>query len=175
MAERLNLMGGLRPAGVPPLALLSLVLVVAMVHGCVVQQLSRNLSEFHADRAMPARIEVAYVRDMAMAPPPAVAPMAAPAPVAAAQRGAAPKVECRNVGVAPAQLIIWHRRVMTALGDLQKLFRKKPSGSIARARPKSCWTEPDTGSRSGRGSSTPIGNWTIATLIGHQSARQWPC
>ena len=91
MAERLNLMGGLRPAGVPPLALLSLVLVVAMVHGCVVQQLSRNLSEFHADRAMPARIEVAYVRDMALAPPPAVAPMAAPAPVAAAQRGAAPK------------------------------------------------------------------------------------
>ena len=34
----------------------------------------------------------------------------------APQGGAAPKVECRNVGVAPAQLIIWHRRVMTEIG-----------------------------------------------------------
>ncbi len=61
------------------IALLALVLGVVAVHGCVTQTLADRLVDLDREQAMPARIEVAYVRDMALsAPPPTAAPAAAP-------------------------------------------------------------------------------------------------
>lgn len=55
-------------------ALLALVLVV---HGCVATRVFEQFAEREAAQAMPARMEVAYVRDMDLSTP---APSAAPAP-----------------------------------------------------------------------------------------------
>jgi hypothetical protein len=68
-----------------------LVLFVAVVHGCVALHLADRMADFSVVQAMPARIEVAYVREMALAAPPAAAPVvraAAPAPRRAAKRPA---------------------------------------------------------------------------------------
>ena len=59
-----------------------LVLVVLAAHGCVMQRVLSRLADLDAERAMPQRMEVAYVRDMALStPPPAAAPAAPPAAV----------------------------------------------------------------------------------------------
>jgi hypothetical protein len=64
-------------------ALSVLVLGVLVAHGCVTQTLADRIIDFDRDSSMPARIEVAYVRDMALsAPPPAAAPAAPPPTVA---------------------------------------------------------------------------------------------
>ena len=69
------------------IAWLALVLGVVAVHGCVTQQLAGRLADLNPDAAMPVRIEVAYVREMALAvPPPAAAPAAPPAAPPAAAR-----------------------------------------------------------------------------------------
>ena len=67
-------------------ALWGLVLAVLGVHGCVTQQVVERMADVTAKQGMPARIEVAYVREMVLAtpPPPAAAP-AAPPPVARAR------------------------------------------------------------------------------------------
>jgi hypothetical protein len=59
----------------------ALVLGVAIVHGCVTEGLVEHLAVLRAESAAPARIEVAYVREMELsAPPPAAAPAALPPP-----------------------------------------------------------------------------------------------
>ena len=68
-------------------AFVALAVVVAAVHGCLATQVADRMADLRASAEMPARIEVAYVRELDLAPPPAVAPAAAPAPP---QRAAAP-------------------------------------------------------------------------------------
>jgi hypothetical protein len=61
-----------------------LVLGVLVAHGCVMQRVLSRMADLDAERAMPPRMEVAYVRDMALStPPPAAAPAA---PTAAVER-----------------------------------------------------------------------------------------
>jgi len=60
-------------------ALLALAVGVLAVHGCVTREVFTRMSDASAALAMPQRIEVAYVRDMALStPPPAAAPAAPP-------------------------------------------------------------------------------------------------
>jgi len=62
-------------------ALSALVLGVLIAHVCVTQTLADRLDDLDKDQAMPARMEVAYVRDMALsAPQQAAAPVAPPPP-----------------------------------------------------------------------------------------------
>jgi hypothetical protein len=74
---------------------LLLVVAVLGVHACVTGSLAERMDALDADRALPPRLEVTYVREMALAAPIAAAP-AAPAPAAAPRpqpirRVAAPK------------------------------------------------------------------------------------
>ena len=85
------------------LGLIALVLFVLAVHGCVTQQMLSRLADMATAQSMPPRMEVAYVRDMALsAPPPATAPAAPPAvappmprarPVKVAKAASAPEVK----------------------------------------------------------------------------------
>jgi len=61
-------------------AAIALVLAVVVVHGCVAERVAERMSAIGAASTMPPRIEVAYVREMEVAPPPAVAPAPAPPP-----------------------------------------------------------------------------------------------
>ncbi|HUG23798.1 DUF3108 domain-containing protein [Piscinibacter sp.] len=89
-------------------AALSLAIAVIAIHACVVEHLADRMTEFDAHVAMPARIEVVYVREMDIseppkavprAPPPAppkkrrVAPPAAPRPAASAVQSAVDALE----------------------------------------------------------------------------------
>jgi hypothetical protein len=72
-------------------ALVAVVLGVLVVHGLVTQGLAEHFDDLDADGgATLARIDVAYVRDMALSAPPPTAAPAAPAP-AAVPRARAPK------------------------------------------------------------------------------------
>ena len=68
------------------LALAALVVAVLVAHGCVTQGLAQQMAELNFAPAMPPRMEVVYVRDMAVGPVPVAAPSvaAAPAPTRAA-------------------------------------------------------------------------------------------
>ena len=80
MAVGLKIAIGRAPSARRRVALLALVLVVLAVHACVTQGVADRMIDLDKDQAMPARIEVAYVRDMALsAPPPTAAPAAPPA------------------------------------------------------------------------------------------------
>ena len=84
----MSLLPGPAPGRLRRLGLAGLVLFVLGVHGCVAQQVMRHLADIDAESAMPPRMEVAYVRDMALAAPPPTAMAAAPqdvAPVASAK------------------------------------------------------------------------------------------
>ncbi len=73
-AQRATLTAGKRRA-----ALIALTVGVLAVHGCVTREVFTRMSDASAALAMPPRIEVAYVRDMALStPPPAAAPAAPP-------------------------------------------------------------------------------------------------
>jgi hypothetical protein len=75
MAHGLTLMMGRAPSRWRRAGLGALVLVVLAAHGCVTQQVLSRMSEVDAERGMPPRMEVTYVRDMALStPPPAAAP-----------------------------------------------------------------------------------------------------
>jgi len=79
--------GGARPGR--RVAFLLVIAAVLVVHGWTTQHLADRLIDLDKDAAMPARIEVAYVREMALsAPPPAAAPAA---PVAPTPRVRAPR------------------------------------------------------------------------------------
>ena len=68
-----------RPGQRRLLTLAALLGVVLLVHGCVAKEMFEQMADREAARAMPARMEVAYVRAMELSAPP---PGAAPAPVA---------------------------------------------------------------------------------------------
>ncbi len=60
--------------------LAALALAVLAVHGWLTDELADRMATFDPAKAMPARIEVTYVRELELAPPPAVAPTPPPAP-----------------------------------------------------------------------------------------------
>ena len=57
--------------------LLLLVLAVAAIHGCVTQSIVERMADVSADRTLPPRMDVAYVREMELTAPPVAAPAAA--------------------------------------------------------------------------------------------------
>jgi hypothetical protein len=61
----------------------AVVLGVLVLHAWVTQSVADRMADLDTDAAMPARMEVAYVRDMALSAPPPTAAPAAPARVAA--------------------------------------------------------------------------------------------
>jgi len=69
----------------------AVVLAVLVVHACVTQSVADRMADLDTDQAMPVRMEVAYVRDMALSAPPPTAAPAAP-PVVAAPRAPPAKV-----------------------------------------------------------------------------------
>ena len=84
MAVGLSFLRGPAPGRGRRAAWLALVLGVIAVHGCITQGMAERIADLQADTAMPARMEVTYVRDMALsAPPPTAAPAAPPPPPAA--------------------------------------------------------------------------------------------
>ena len=89
MAHGLSLLFGAAPSRPRRLGLAALLLFVLVVHGCITQQVLRRMADSAAAQAMPPRIEVAYVREMALSTPPLVAAPAAPAPPAPARARAA--------------------------------------------------------------------------------------
>lgn len=86
MAGRLSLFATTPRRGV---ALAALVCGVAAVHGCITVEMADRMADLRASADMPARIEVTYVRELDLTPPPAIAPAVAPAPPPA--RVAAPR------------------------------------------------------------------------------------
>ena len=80
MARGLTVLFGAAPQRGRRAAWAALVLGVIGVHGCVTETVVERMASIDADASMPARMEVAYVREMALsAPPPAAAPAAPPA------------------------------------------------------------------------------------------------
>ena len=69
-------------------AALLIVLAVVALHVIVTRNVLDRMAEFAAPQAMPPRIQVAYVRELELAPPPQVAPVVA-APVPRRPRAAA--------------------------------------------------------------------------------------
>jgi Protein of unknown function (DUF3108) len=93
MAERLNRLFGLRPQGPRAAAWLALVGLVLLVHSGLMSLIAQRVAEFSQAQKMPPRIEVTYVRELAMAAPPTQAPVLAtpaPRPRARAPRPARP-------------------------------------------------------------------------------------
>lgn len=92
MAGRLSFGDAVLAPGVAPwrrVAAVLLLLAVVAVHGCLAERVADRMADLSIDAAMPQRIEVAYVREMAPSAPPAVAP-AAPPPTPPAMRKRAP-------------------------------------------------------------------------------------
>ena len=81
-------------------AALTLVAVVIALHLFVTQRVSQRMAEFATRQQMPARIEVTYVRELELAPPPAAPPVVV-APVPPRSRTAAPPAAARPAS-APA-------------------------------------------------------------------------
>ncbi len=88
MAGRLKIFGTREPSAWRRAGLVLLVLAVIAVHGCVSWQVADGMDD--AAQPMPQRVEVAYVRELAEAAPPAVAPTAAAPPAAAPAEVSAP-------------------------------------------------------------------------------------
>ena len=102
MAHGLSLLFGLAPSRSRRLGLGALLLFVLAVHGCVTHQVLSRMADIDAAQAMPPRMEVAYVRDMALStPPPAAAPAAPPVGVRA--RTARPPRPPRAASAPPAR------------------------------------------------------------------------
>ena len=59
-------------------AALGLVVGVVLLHALVTRHVMQRMAEFATPAAMPPRIQVAYVRELELAPPPVVAPVVAP-------------------------------------------------------------------------------------------------
>ena len=90
MAERLIRLFGLRLQGRRALAWLALVVGVMLLHGAVMNRVAERVAEFNLAHSMPQRIEVAYVRELAMVEPPVAAPVAAAPKPAAKSRAPKP-------------------------------------------------------------------------------------
>ena len=91
MAHDLSLLFGAARSRPRRVGFAALLLFVLAVHGCVTQQVLSRMADSAAAQAMPPRIEVAYVRDMALStPPPVAAPAAPPPPPPARARAVRP-------------------------------------------------------------------------------------
>lgn len=78
MAERLS--AHRRMTSSRRVGLATLTVAVLLVHGCITGHLAQRMADITSAAAMPPRIEVAYVRELELAPPPVVAaPVAVPA------------------------------------------------------------------------------------------------
>ena len=73
MVGQLSRFSALAPNGRRRAALCVLVLAVVGVHGCVTRYLANQMTDIAAAQAMPPRMEVVYVRDMALSTPPPTA------------------------------------------------------------------------------------------------------
>ncbi len=91
MARGLNVLFGPAPRPGRRAAWVVLVLGVLAVHGCVTRSVAERMADIETDQAMPARMEVAYVREMALSTPPPSAAPAAPPVAATAPRPRKPK------------------------------------------------------------------------------------
>lgn len=96
MARGLSVLFGPAPRRGRRAAWGALVVGVIGVHGCVTDSVVERMAAIGTDSAMPARMEVAYVREMELsAPPPTAAPAApqaeAAAPAARVRKPKAPK------------------------------------------------------------------------------------
>jgi len=103
MVVGLNILFGPAPAR-RRAALLALVLGVLLAHGCVTQSVADHIIDLDQDQGTPARIEVAYVREMALsAPPPTAAPALPPrvAPAHHVRRAAKPALPASAPEAAP--------------------------------------------------------------------------
>jgi hypothetical protein len=88
-------------------ALALLVAAVVLLHGWVAGSLADRMADLATVAAMPPRIEVAYVRELELAPPPAVAPVAiAPAPPPRRARRAAAPASAPQVKPAPEPIVV---------------------------------------------------------------------
>jgi hypothetical protein len=83
MARGLTLLLGPAPTRRRRVAWLALLIGVIVVHGYVTQGVADRMAGLIADQALPPRIEVPYVREMALSAPPPTAAPAAPPPAAA--------------------------------------------------------------------------------------------
>jgi hypothetical protein len=84
------------------IALAPLALAVLAVHGWLTNELADRMATLDPAKAMPPRIEVAYVRELELAPPPVVAPAPPPAPPKSPRRPRAPKPAASAPQVAQA-------------------------------------------------------------------------
>ena len=98
-----GLSAGLGPAprGRRRAAWFALVLGVLLVHHWVTQSVADRMVDIRAEPDMPARIEVAYVRDMELSAPPPTAAPAAPPPAAAVPAPRAKPVKPAKAASAP--------------------------------------------------------------------------
>ena len=101
MALGLNKRWGPAPGVRRRAAWFALVLAVVLVHSCVTQAVAERMADLQAEPDMPARIEVAYVRDMELSAPPPTAAPAAPPPLAATAAPRAKPVKPAKAASAP--------------------------------------------------------------------------
>lgn len=108
MAGWLNLRMLAAPRARRRAAFVLLVLAVVAVHGCIGEQIAIRVMDLAASASMPARIEVAYVRELVpSAPPVVVAPRPVPPPshppVIPARPASAPQVAAKRSSPEPAE------------------------------------------------------------------------
>jgi hypothetical protein len=84
------------------IAFAALVLGVLAVHGWLTGELAERMGSLDPATAMPPRIEVAYVRELALEAPPAVAPVPPPPALTPARRPRAPKPAASSPELAQA-------------------------------------------------------------------------
>jgi hypothetical protein len=85
-------------------AALALVVAVVLLHALVTRHVLQRMAEFATPAAMPLRIQVTYVRELELAPPPVVAPVVAP-PAPRQRRASAapvPAASAASAAAAPA-------------------------------------------------------------------------
>ena len=86
MALGLKRLFGAAPSRGRLAAWVGVVIAVVIVHAFVTRAVLAGMADKSDDDAMPARIEVAYVREMTLAEPPPMAAAAAPPPAAPSER-----------------------------------------------------------------------------------------
>ena len=102
MARGLNVLFGPAPRRGRRAAWLALVIGVIGAHGCVTDSVVERMAAIDADVEMPARMEVAYVREMALSAPPPTAVPAAPLAVVTAPAAHPRKPKAAKAASAPA-------------------------------------------------------------------------
>ena len=69
------------PSGRRRVGWIALVVAVILAHGCVTSEIADHIGDIREDSAMPKRMEVTYVHELALStPPPSAAPAAPPEP-----------------------------------------------------------------------------------------------